>query len=183
MFIKAAILLALVALTATGCGSNESQDGGIASAGGTPTAAVGSSTPAKSSEAEAALAFARCMRENGLPKMADPKIDENGEVQMDLDAGGVDPAKVKAAEEKCKKLLPNGGQPKKMDPERLEKLRAFARCMRDNGLPDFPDPTENGMQVDGNKFPPTDPKVKAAEQKCAQYKPEGGKPQLDQGGS
>jgi hypothetical protein len=151
----------MVGLGAVGCGGT---DGG--SAAETP-AGDASANP---NNQEAHLKFAQCMRDNGVP-MDDPKVDADGNIQMNLDGDGVDPATAKAAEAKCKKLLPNGGETGKADPAIVEQLRKFSKCMRENGLPDFPDPTDKGLQVDGNKFSPTDPKVKAAEAKCKKYQP------------
>lgn len=54
----------------------------------------------------------------------------------------------------------------------------FGQCMRDNGVPDFPDPRFNeggGMSIDAPEG--SDPqKVDAAMQKCKQYMPNGGEP-------
>jgi hypothetical protein len=164
------VICLLLALAGAGCGGGDDGDG-VATAGGTasPTA---SGAAGSTDEAEAALKYVQCMRENGVPNMPDPKVNSDGESQLDLNADGVDPAKVRAAEDKCKKLLPNGGEPQKIDPQRLEQLRQYSKCMRENGLPDFPDPTDQGLQVDGNKFPEDDPKVKAATEKCSKLLPQ-----------
>jgi hypothetical protein len=171
------VICLLLALAGAGCGGGDDGDG-VASAGGTASPTT-SAKAGDADEAEAALKYVQCMRENGVPNMADPKVGDNGEVQMDLNADGLDPAKVDAAQEKCKKLLPNGGEPQKIDPQRLEQLRQYSKCMRENGLPDFPDPSDQGLQLDGNKFPPDDPKMKAANEKCSRYMPT----PLDGGGS
>lgn len=61
----------------------------------------------------------------------------------------------------------------KLDPERLDQLRAYARCMRENGLEDFPDPTDQGIQLDGDTSGP-DPAsdtYQAADKVCAKHAP------------
>jgi hypothetical protein len=59
-----------------------------------------------------------------------------------------------------------------------ETALAHARCMRDNGVPNFPDPVfneEGGVSIDLPKG--TDIKtVQAAEKKCAQFQLGGGEP-------
>ena len=60
-----------------------------------------------------------------------------------------------------------------MDPEMQEKLRKYAQCMRENGVPNFPDPSDEGMMIDGDKLgmDPRSDAFKAADQKCQQYAP------------
>jgi hypothetical protein len=160
----------LLVLGVAGCGGSDGDDG-IASAGGTPSASAsagGAGGP--DTAAEDGLKFARCMRENGIPNFPDPKPNDGGGFDISL-PDGVDKAKVDAAQERCKQYMPNGGEPQKMPQERLEQLRKYSKCMRDNGVTDFPDPTDQGLQIDGNKVNPNDPKVKAARNACDKYQP------------
>ena len=113
------------------------------------------------------------MRENGLPDFPDPEVGASGELDIRMPAGS-DPAKTQAALDKCKAELPNGGATEPLDPKNAEKRRKFANCMRDNGVPNFPDPDAGGgAQVDPGKlgFDPNDPKYKAAEEKCRTFQP------------
>lgn len=167
MHMRTLLPIGLLMLGLAGCAGADT-DNGLPTAGGTPTS---SARPGAASEREAVFAYAKCMRENGVPNFKDPEVGADGELRMDLNADGLEPAVVEAAEKKCKALLPNGGEPQKLDPQRLETLRKYSQCMRDNGLPNFPDPTDFGLQVNGNEFPPDDPKFKAAEEKCRQYAP------------
>jgi hypothetical protein len=124
---------------------------------------------------EAGLNYAQCMRDNGLPDFPDPKIDENGELELSLpDGADPDSESFVAAQEKCKKHLPNGGEPEKASPEALEKLQAYAKCMRDNGLPKFPDPDSDGGPGHIEDIDPNSPEFKAADEKCAHHMPGGG---------
>ncbi len=52
-----------------------------------------------------------------------------------------------------------------------ERMRKFAKCMRDNGVAEFPDPEGNRMRLD--KKVADDPDFPAAQEKC----------QFDLGGS
>jgi len=87
------------------------------------------------------------------------------------------------AQNACKHLLPNGGE---LSPEQQaqaqENALKFARCMRDQGITDFPDPDQQGRFV----LPPSLdqggtlkssarwPQVQAAmDGPCRQYNPSG----------
>jgi hypothetical protein len=63
-----------------------------------------------------------------------------------------------------------------------EQARKFAACMRENGVPDFPDPGPDG-QFDMDQFRDSDldqQKVQAARDACRDLAPNGGQPpQLD----
>lgn len=185
MRIRAGLALGLLlALGVASCGGADGGDG-VATAGGRASTSA-SAKPGTGDEREQLLKHAKCMRENGVPNFPDPKFDDNGGVSISLPEG-VDKTKLEAAEKKCKQYLPNGGEPGKADPEVVEKLRNYSKCMRENGVPNFPDPTDQGLQIDGNKLgmEPNDPRFKAAEEKCKQHMPappKGESPGLQNGG-
>lgn len=160
----------LLACVMAGCGDADGDDG-VATAGGRASASA-SAKPDTGDEREQLLRFARCMRENGVPEYPDPEIDSGGGTSLNLPEG-VDPRAVQAAEEKCKEHLPNGGEPQKADPEVVKQLRKYSQCMRENGVPKFPDPTDQGLQIDNDKLgmPADDPRFKAAEEKCKRHMP------------
>jgi hypothetical protein len=153
----------LLALAAGGCGS--AKDGnGVATANGSSNA---TKSAAAGGGREQTLKFAQCMRERGID-VADP--DENGLVKLPGVVG--DTGKLDAAMQACKSLLPNGGESQKLDPQQLEKLRQFAKCMRDNGVKNFPDPDpDTGLKTDG--FDPNDATYKKAQEACAKFQPGG----------
>lgn len=135
--------------------------------------ASGSPGGTASDRRDAGRAFAQCMRDNGLANYPDP--DPNGRSGAGHEAFDRDDPKVKAATEKCRNLLPGGGEHKVQGPEAIKQLVAFARCMRDNGVPDFPDPDADG------KFPRSaeqgahdNPKFQAASEKCRKDLPQHG---------
>ena len=141
----------LLAAGLAGCGGDDGGDG-VATAGGTPSATA-SGTAGNEGDAQAlALKFAQCMRENGIPNFPDPTFQDGGGIGIDMPEGTAK-ATADAAMAACKQYMPNGGEPIKLDPERLAQLRKVARCMRESGYPDFPDPTDEGLQIDGNKHP------------------------------
>ncbi|MFF1818962.1 hypothetical protein ACFVWG_16805 [Kribbella sp. NPDC058245] len=123
----AAVLLMTAALA--GCAK---ADNGVATASGTPSAT-----------APTAQTFSSCMADHGV-QVADPAPGEG--------LTGVDPATAnspafKTALAACKDLIPGGVRGSEA-PADLQKYLEFAKCMRSNGLPDFPDPkpgSKDGM--------------------------------------
>jgi hypothetical protein len=163
-------LVLLAALALGGCGKAD-DTAGVATAHGTASASAAASGGAPVDEKERALQFATCVRANGIPDFPDPKFNAGGGTSLNLPPG-LDQAKVDKALAACKKYQVNGGEPSKLDPERLDKLRAYAKCMRDNGITNFPDPTDQGIQGDGLDM--DSPSVKAADAKCSKYGPAAG---------
>jgi hypothetical protein len=148
---------------------------------------------------EAFLAYARCMRENGVD-MPDPIVstDGGGGVSVQVNGGkGSSPTESKEefaeANDACKHLMadvgPNGPAAS-MSPEDLDKLVEFAQCMREHGI-DMPDPQTDGGFVtnlddsgDGGKGPLDDSEFEAANEACAHLLPgkvDGG-PSIQRGG-
>jgi hypothetical protein len=165
------VLGLLVALGVAGCGGADGGDG-VATAGGA-TSAPPSAAAGSGAEKDSVLRYAQCMRDNGVPDFPDPEVGEGGEYRLSVPEG-LDMTKMRAAEQKCRQHMPNGGQPKEIDPERLDQMRQYAKCMRENGVPNFPDPSGGGFQLDMNELGmsgPDDPKLKAAEEACNDLMP------------
>jgi hypothetical protein len=158
--------VALLVALAAACGSGD-EEPGVATAGGQPVAGV--TSPTGVADRNAALReFTQCMRDNGVD-LPDP-APGTGLVEA---YGGLlrgDDPLVREAFAACRSRLPNGGEPPKLDPERLEKYRAFAACMRENGV-DLPDPSPDGsLQLsltDG--INPGDPVFQAAVEACRDH--------------
>jgi hypothetical protein len=171
---RIALVLTLM-LALAGCGGGNGGDG-VATAGD-KAAKASASAGASKDHKEQALRHAQCMRDNGVTDYPDPKFNENGGTSLNLPEG-IDPAKLDRAAQACRQYEPNGGEPQKLDAERLDQLRAYATCMRENGVENFPDPTDQGIQADGNKpgMDPASPSYQAADKVCAHFapKPEGG---------
>jgi hypothetical protein len=161
----AAVLGLTLVVAAGGCGRAE-QDTGVATAGKTAKPSSSASAASKGDPVE----FAKCMRENGVPDYPDPQTDQNGGMMI-KPPDGADPAKVQAAMEKCKQYLPNGGVPPKADAQQLEQQRKFAKCMREQGITNFPDPDANGgiMISKESGIDPNSDAFKAANQACQKY--------------
>ena len=91
--------------------------------------------------------FSACMRKNGVPNFPDP--NSQGVIQLGSGDGiNLGSPKFRAAQQACRQVLPNGGQP---TPQQLAKAQqaalAFSACMRKHGLKDFPDPNFSGGGV------------------------------------
>ncbi|HEX5199831.1 MAG TPA: hypothetical protein VFW27_07805 [Actinoplanes sp.] len=169
-----AALALMLALPVAGCARTAANDPQVASANQGDKTASASPRPSQSEDPDAPLKFSRCMREHGLPWFPDPS---HGKMSVAIPKG-TDRAKVEAAHEACKKYMPNGGNPPKLSAEDLQRARDMAKCMRENGVPKFPDPDPNGgIALDGGKIGtgPGDPTFDKAEQACSKYAPDGAK--------
>lgn len=178
----AGVLLAVplvFSVSLTGCGGSDDAGDGIATAGKGAGASPSADASPSLDPDERRLEFARCMRENGV-EMPDPGPDNEGGLRFRF-GEGTDPKKVEAAMGKCRQFLPNGGQRPNLSSEEQEKLREYAKCMRENGVTGFPDPGADGgirLNPDTLKINPDDPKFKAAQEACRELRP-----QLRQGGN
>ena len=116
------------------------------------------------SDEEQALAFAQCMRDNGV-NLADPTVGADGSVNLTPpDDPGVSDDEAQAAFDTCSDLL-DGASFLPDDDQRSEiedQLLAVAQCFRDQGL-DVDDPDLSnfapgaGNGVFGENFDPADP--------------------------
>ncbi len=117
------------------------------------------------------------MRENGVPEFPDPQLNGDGGLIMGGPGGGVDfdQEVMEKAMEACEDLRPQGGgnfseeDRQEMQDAALE----HAQCMRDNGVPDFPDPVfeEGGARIDLNGIDPESSVFKEAQEACEDVMP------------
>ena len=132
----------VAARAATSTGSSTATSEAATSSGSTAPAAYGSGP----------LGFARCMRANGVPSFPDPNPGGGTLFAMPAGTSPSSPA-FKAAQAKCHKLQPGGGLPSSGPPpstQTLTKLLRIAECMRQHGVPQFPDPRTSAPA----SFPP-----------------------------
>jgi hypothetical protein len=96
--------------------------------------------------------FAECMRENGVRDFPDPNASDQEFVDAikKLDQSS---ATWKKAIGACKDLQPPGLLGAKASPQQMTQRLAFARCMRENGVADFPDPEGDGPLIDTTRIP------------------------------
>ena len=139
-----AAALATVAPVLAGCGGSTSPNVAHLSSGSDASAAgssgASSSPESDASPEQAGVAFAKCMRSNGVPTFPDPSAG-GGLFRV---GAGADPSSsaFKAAQAKCRRLMPGGGIGSGPPPsaQTLARFLRIARCMRQHGISQFPDP-------------------------------------------
>jgi hypothetical protein len=156
-----ALVLAGLALGVIASGCDASSNQGVAKADTTATTTGQPSTRSGSGDA---VAYAACMRRNGVPQFPDP--DANGRLRFPKDL--VRSSRVRAAMRACRPLLPTLPAP---DSRQLaEALRLgvrYAACMRAHGVPNFPDPRatrQGGITFDYHA--PDSRRFEAADRAC-----------------
>ena len=154
---------AVAALSA--CGSATASGRKVASLSTTPandatTGSEATGTTAPTDPAEAALQFAKCMRDHGIDVPDPVSIDSpdgkaGGGVAIQVNGGPngsspIDATAMDAANKACQPIMEKAaGSFDPPSPEEQEKAKeqalAFAKCMREHGI-DMPDPqfTDNG---------------------------------------
>jgi hypothetical protein len=104
---------------------------------------------------EPAVKFAECMRDHGVGDFPDPGPSGSYTIDWVVNGSSLNPnsAAFKRAIDACRNLEPPGFTGPKVTPKQTAARLEFAQCMRENGVPDFPDPTQDGPLVDTNRIP------------------------------
>ncbi|MDN3352840.1 hypothetical protein [Actinomadura sp. DC4] len=164
---KASLLLAAAAaaltLTVAGCGgSGDSKSGSTGSTGSSANSAL-----------EKAVKYAQCMRENGVTNFPDP--DKNGKFMIAAGGPNKNTPQFKKAQQACKSQEPPGleDDPATVAKEQAEWLK-FARCMRANGIRDFPDPKDGRLLVPRDRINTNSTQFKNALKACRNVNGDGG---------
>ena len=148
--------MALTALTVAGCSHSPAANGTSSSSS---TAASGASASAGASgtvtNLEKGVEFAKCMRSNGVSNFPDPGPSGQFTIDGIANGSGVDTssAAFQQALSTCKDLEPPGFTGSPRSAQQQEASLKFAQCVRDHGVPDFPDPTPDGPLIDTNRIP------------------------------
>lgn len=133
--------LAVIVLIGAGCAHTPS--------------ATRSSTSDAASGVGGAVKFAQCMRANGVGDFPDP--GPSGQFTIDAIANGSGVNTTSAAFVQalaaCRTLEPAGFTGAARSSQQQSAALQFARCIRANGVPDFPDPTPSGPLVDTTRIP------------------------------
>ena len=162
-----AALLAACALAVAACGGED------------PAGGASPSADRESEAREAQLNYARCMRDHGID-MPDPTFEGDRSLQTGPDPDDTKRGKFREAESACRKYLDDIEAPE-LSEEQQQEFReaalANARCMREHGIENFPDPTfgENGeakIRLDrGRGLDPEDPDFREAMEACEDTMP------------
>jgi hypothetical protein len=178
-----AVLGAAAAIGLAACGGGSSSRH-VADLGKSSNTAGGGSTTTlpRGNPTQLLDEWAACMRSHGDPGQADPTIDANKDIDVNIPPsveGGVEGysgeygaggpglycrAYMTAAQSGL------GGNPDRHVDE--AKLLKYSECMRANGIPDFPDPTSTGLSIRfGSDLNPNNPEFQNASKLCRQKVP------------
>ncbi|MFD7132156.1 hypothetical protein [Streptomyces sp. NPDC059894] len=141
------VLAVLSVLTAgtilVGCSSDSDSDN--ASDNG-----QGSTSNSSSDSSNSGVAYSQCMRENGVSNYPDPEEDSQGRVQLTVpeDVDQNSPT-FKSAQSACQSLLVQGDTGAAANSRDFDatKVAAWAKCIRENGMPNFQDPEVDGSTI------------------------------------
>jgi hypothetical protein len=121
--------------------------GGCSSGGAEPHAGA---SPSSSADQQRTLAigrqFVQCARQHGLPTFPDP-VWKDGSLEFGADADQIK-NQIRQLPDECTSVLdqlPASGH-RKPPPtaEDLRRLAQFAQCLRQHGIPEWPDPKSDG---------------------------------------
>jgi hypothetical protein len=127
---RSVLLTALLAAAVAGCG-------------GAHAAAPAATTTGAASLARAWHQVVLCARAHGMPNLQDPQIDASGKA---IFPNGLEilPETRRACQSMAERLIPDGARDQPPTAAQLASLRAFARCLRQRGVPNWPDPNPDG---------------------------------------
>lgn len=143
--------LLVAGLLVAGCGGTSTPS--AAASAGVSSRSTSEETSARSSSSSSSsvpaasrpgpLAFARCMRANGVPGFSDPRPGRGALFAIPAGTSPAAPA-FRAAQAKCQKFLGDGlpgpGATTHPSAQTLAKLLRISVCMRRHGISQFPDP-------------------------------------------
>jgi len=128
---RAALAAPLLAVTAVlalaGCGGGAGAADAVASAGGKGKSAT---TPVS----DQVKRYRTCMEDAGVPMY----LTGEGVAVVDKEKAGT--GKIDAALAKCRSVQPTATPGPALSAEDLARLRGLAVCIRQHGVPDYPDP-------------------------------------------
>jgi len=162
----------------------------VLAACGSPGGAGGSPGPSSTTLPEAQLLalgkeLAQCIRQNGIPTFPDPTIEQG---QLTLPQNAMDQIETQyardvldQAQHACQSMMDRipqsqieGGSSDRQEPgpEDVDALRQWAACVREHGIPDWPDPKADGsfplrgtpLESEGKSD-----RMQRAAQACQQY--------------
>jgi hypothetical protein len=151
-WLPAIVAVASIGLAACG-GTSSPQVARLGNGSGGP-ATTGNSTASGSTGNPTELLdeWAACMRSHGDPGQAGPTIDASKVIHVTIPLDTPKGALDTPGADSCRSYLTvagtalRGGPPPAPDPAKELK---FSECMRANGLPGFPDPSSNGLSLNG----------------------------------
>jgi hypothetical protein len=174
-----AVLAAAIGLTACGGGSPDSPHvanlGTSTTTQGSHLSASATTAPKGGNATQLMDQWAVCMRANGDPNQTDPTIDQYGVINITIPDGVSETISSEAhgstgpcsqyelaAENDLRAANPSVGSP----PTQAQ-LVQYTDCMRNHGVPNYPDPGPNGeTNFRGTDVDPNSPSVENANKIC-----------------
>jgi hypothetical protein len=131
------------ALVLSGCGGSSPRATASGTSTSTATRITAAVRPTRTTQSshKSGLAFAKCMRANGVSEFPDPS--GRGGLTFSTSGIGSSTPAFHAAQAKCARLLPDGGLPggsAHPSANTIAKLVKIATCMRKHSISQFPDP-------------------------------------------
>lgn len=119
--------------------------------------------------------YAQCVREHGIPNFPDPVVSD-GNVSYGADDGtkaavGAHPEAIAACKPIQDQISQTGG--KNWQPTAADKVKLleFAKCVREHGVPEWPDPDADGKFTISSKLEDENPvtRINPALAACKKY--------------
>ena len=156
-FAAAAVALALALVLA------------VAGCAGSAARPAATATPTVQQREQANLDYARCLRRNGAV-VPDPTFDQDGTPHWAVDLKTLPAARTQACQAILQRLAVAGQKPG-TGPSAVPALTRFSRCMRQHGMPDWPDPNPDGSGFPTTSDPQQNPSFQPAYDACRSLLP------------
>jgi len=166
------VLLTAIGLSLVLAACSKPSPNGVAQLGSTTTTQATSSTSSAGSQVTEALAFARCMRSNGVTNFPDP--DAKGDFnKVAMNQLATSNSHYQTASNSCAHLFPDMSDksPSQLLLQEISNDEAkFVRCMRTHGVPKWPNPVlQQGRLIFDSQavgINPNSPRIAAKMQAC-----------------
>jgi hypothetical protein len=143
----------IVAVVAAGCGGSSGTSAATTADTGSNTTTTAHTSTTKDTSSltarEKAVKFSECLRANGVGDFPDP----NASGEFPSYGVSVTAAVWTKAVAACKSLQPPGSLNAHLTPTQFSAALEFAQCVREHGVPDFPDPVNGQPLIDTNRIP------------------------------
>jgi hypothetical protein len=158
-------MLGCLGLLVVGCG------GGSGSGSGSPSNGGGSASITQKQEVSSYVTYAACLNKHGV----EVQVARTGGLVWEAAPGvpGARSPQALAAERDCKALVPTGwyqAPSAAQTAESLALMLRYAKCIRAHGVPNFPDPTSQGLRISASSgINLNAPAFRAAAKSCQKY--------------
>jgi len=169
--------LVIISLFMAGCGdaaepsvaTAQTAEAAAPAAGAPPSALPSAAASAGQSDMDKAIAYARCMTENGSP-VPDPVVGESLLTGATIRAGEGSDVYLnrRSAFLKCRQLLPTTW-PIRVDPAEHARGAEYRKCMKERGQPVYEPGADGMVDYPTNLSEQSTPEYEAAVSACRRY--------------